>query len=169
METLLPNEQEKKGINKVFLIGIVVGIALIAAVIGLFSLQPTMQEQQAKLLEGFYLDGTPEFAQATKDIVISTDFDRTTESPTGLGTIQMNIVGKIRNKGSKTFNGLEVNVGVVDRQNKVLREKKVIVVPSQYSALEPEQIIPVTVTLDGFPTGEERANVRWKVTAVKTE
>ncbi|HEX8638110.1 MAG TPA: hypothetical protein VF692_08615 [Pyrinomonadaceae bacterium] len=169
MESLLPNEKEKKGINKVFLIGIAVGIALIAAVIGLFSMQPTMEQQQAKLLEGFYLEGTPEFAQATKDIVISTDFDRTTESPTGLGTIQMNIVGRIRNKGEKTLNGLEVNVSVVDRQNKVLREKKVIVVPSQYPALESQQIISVTVTLDGFPRGEERANVRWKVTAIKTE
>lgn len=169
METLLPNEKEKKGINKVFLIGIVVGVLFIGAIVWLFSMQPTMQEQQAKLLEGFYLEGTPEFAQATKDIVISTDFDRTTESPTGLGTIQMNIVARIRNKGEKTFNGLEVNVGVVDRQNKVLREKRVIVVPSQYPALEPQEIIPVTVTLDGFPPGEERANVRWKVTAIKTE
>jgi hypothetical protein len=169
MESLLPKEKEKKGINKVFLIGIAVGIALIAAVIWLFSMQPTMREQQAKLLEGFHLEGTPEFAQSTKDIVISTDFDRTTESPTGLGTIQMNIVGRIRNKGAKTFNGLEVNVGVVDRQNKVLREKRVIVVPSQYTALEPQQIALVTVTLDGFPPGEERADIRWKVTAIKTE
>lgn len=169
METLLPNEKEKKGINKVFLIGIVVGIALIAGAVGLLSMQPTMEEQQARLLDGFYLEGSPEFRETTKDIVISTDFDRTTESPTGLGTIQMNIVGKIRNKGAKTLNGLEVNVGVVDRQNKVLREKRVIVVPSQYTALEPEQTIPVTVTLDGFPRGEERANVRWKVTAIKTE
>lgn len=169
METLLPKEKEKKGINKIFLIGIVVGVLFIGAVVWLLSMQPTMQEQKAKLLEGFYLEGTPEFAQATKDIVISTDFDRTTESPTGLGTIQMNIVARIRNKGTKTFNGLEVNVGVVDRQNKVLREKRVIVVPSQYPALEPQEIIPVTVTLDGFPPGEERANVRWKVTAIKTE
>ena len=168
METLLPKETEKKGINKIFLIGIVIGVALIAAVIGLFSLQPTMQEQQAKLLEGFSFEGSPQFAEVNKDIVISTDFNRTTESPTGLGTIQMTIVGQIRNKGAKTINGLEVNVGVVDRQNKVLREKKVIVVPSQFPSLEPNEIISVTVTLDGFPPGEERANVRWKVTAIKT-
>ena len=169
METLLPKETKKKGINKIFLIGIVIGIALIAGAIWLLSLQPTMQQQQAKLLEGYFLEGSPEFAQATKDIVISTDFNRTTESPTGLGTIQMTIVGQIRNRGAKTFNGLEVNVGVVDRQNKVLREKKVIVVPTQYPALQPNELIPVSVTLDGFPPREERANVRWKVTAIKTE
>ena len=169
METLLPKEKEKKGINKVFLMGIVVGVVFIAVVVWLFSMQPTMQEQQAKLLDGFSLEGSSEFAQVNKDIVISTDFNRTTESPTGLGTIQMTIAGQIRNKGAKTINGLEVNVGVIDRQNKVLREKKVIVVPTQYPALEPNEIIPVTVTLDGFPPGEERANVRWKVTAIKTE
>lgn len=169
METLLPNEKEKKGINKVFLIGIVIGVALIAAVVGLLSLQPTMEQQQARLLDGFYLENSPEFAQLTKDIVISTDFDRTTQSPTGLGTVQMNIVGKIRNKGAQTLNGLEVNVGVIDRFNKVLREKKIIVVPSQYSAIEPNQTISVVVTLDGFSPDDDRANIRWKATAIKTE
>ena len=169
MDTFLQKKEEKRSISKVFLAGLLVGAAIIGALIWLLTFQPTAEEQKAKMMEGFYLEGTPEFEQVTKDIVISTDFDRTTESPTGLGTIQMTIRAKIRNKGNKTLNGLEVSVGVVDTNNKLLKEKKVLFVPTQQPTLEPQQIIPVTVSLDGFSPEEERANVRWKVTAIKTE
>ena len=169
MDTIWQKKEEKRGVNKIFLVGLLIGAVLIAGAVWLLTLQPSMEEQRAKMLEGYFLEGTPEFEQITKDIVISTDFDRTTESPTGLGTIQMKIGGKIRNRGTKTITGLEVNVGVVDRFNKVLREKKVIFVPNQQPRLEPQEIIPVTVTLDGFSKDDERANIRWKVTAIKTE
>jgi len=169
METFLQKKEEKRGINKIFIVGLLIGAVVIAGAVWLLTFQPTTEEQRAKSLEGFLLEGTPEFAQVTKDIVVSTDFDRTTESPTGLGTIQMRIGGRIRNKGEKTLTGLEVNVGVVDRANKVLREKKVIFVPNQQPSLAPEEIISVTVSLDGFPPEAERANVRWKVTAIKTQ
>jgi hypothetical protein len=169
MDTILQKKEEKKGINKIFLVGLLIGAVLIAGAVWLLTFQPTVEEQRAKMLEGFVLENTPEFEQITKDIVISTDFDRTTESPTGLGTIQMKIGGKIRNRGAKTITGLEVNIGVVDRFNKVLREKKVIFVPNQQPRLEPQEIIPVTVTLDGFSNDDERANIRWKATAIKTQ
>ena len=169
MDTFLQKKEEKKGINKIFIVGLLIGAVIIAGAVWLLTFQPTAEEQRAKMMEGFFLEGTPEFAQVTKDIVISTDFDRTTESPTGLGTIQMTVRGKIRNKGDKTLNGLEVNVGVVDRSNKVLKEKKVIFVPNQQPRLESQEIIPVMVSLDGFSNDDERANVRWKVTAIKME
>jgi hypothetical protein len=169
MDTFLQKNDEKKGINKGFILAFLIAAVLIAGGIYLLTFLPTMDEQRAQMLEGFYLEGTPEFDQITKDLVISTDTDRTTQSPTGLGTIQMNIVGKIRNKGSKTINGLEIKVGVVDRFNEILREKKVVVIPGQHQSLEPAEIIPVTITLDGFAKDDDRANVRWKVTGIRTE
>jgi hypothetical protein len=169
MDTILQKKEEKRGINKIFLVGLLVGAVLIAGLMWLLTFQPTADEQRAKMVEGFVMDDVPGFSELSKDIVISTDFDRTTESPTGLGTIQMTVGGRIRNKGAKTITGLEVNVGVIDRQNKVLKEKKVIFVPNQQPSLEPQQIIPVTVTFDGFNKEQERANVRWKVTGIKTQ
>lgn len=169
MDTFLQKKEDKKGISKVFLAGLLIGLVLIGAVVWVLTLQPTMEEQKAAQLEGYFLEGSPEFERLTKDIVISTDFERTTESPTGLGTIQMTIRGKIRNKGDKTLNGLEVSVGVIDPNNKILKEKKVMFIPNQQPTLEPQQIIPVTVSLDGFSPEDDRANVRWKVTAIKTQ
>ena len=166
MDELFKIEKEKKGINPVFIVGILVGLVLIAGAIWLLSRTPSMEDQTAKILQGSFREGSPEFAELNKDIIISTD-QGTVQSPTGMGTISMYINGKIRNKGSKTISALEVNVAVVTQFNDVLRERKILVVPVQQPVLGPDQTIPITLTLDGFTKEDDRANIRWKVTAIK--
>ena len=171
MENFLAEKKEKREINKVFIVGVLAGILLLAGAFSLYLyLRPNEADVKAKQLEGMILENSPEFDQLYKDIVISTDFERTTESPTGLGTIQMSIWGKIRNRGAKTINGLQVRVGVVDKQNKVLREKEVLVIPTdQQPSLAPNEIFDAHVVFDGFTKDQERANVRWKVSAIRTQ
>lgn len=169
MESFLDDKKpEKRGINYGFLIGIAAGVLLIGAAIWVISLRPPVEDQRAKVLEGAFREGSPEFAQVTKDIIISTD-DKTVESPTGLGTISMFIVGKIRNKGQKTITVLEVNAAVIDQQNNVLKDKNVLVIPEQSGPLGPGEITPVTLALEGFDRKADRANIRWKVTALRSE
>ena len=160
--------EEKKGINKVFIAAALIGAVVIGAAIWVMSFKPSMEEQTAKILEGSLREGSPEFADLTKDIVISTD-PNTVESPMATGTISMFINGKIRNKGTRTMNALEINVAVVTQFNKVLKEKRILVVPTQVPRLEPDQTIPVTLSLDGFAKDDDRANIRWKVTAIRVE
>ena len=160
--------EEKRGINKVFLAGLVIAVVAVGAVFWLLSQKPSMEEQTAKILEGVYRDGSPEYAELQKDIIISTD-DRTVQSPTGMGTISMYINGKIRNKGIRTITALEVNVAVVTQFNDVIKERKILVVPVQQPSLGPNEIIPITLTLDGFTASDDRANIRWKVTAIRAE
>lgn len=144
-------------------------LAGIAVAIWALSHRPPIEEQTAKILEGAYREGSSEFAAVTKDIIISTDTDNTVESPTGLGTISMFIKGKIHNKGTRTITALEVNVSVVTQQNEVLREKNVLVVPVQQPSLPSGQTIPITLDLVGFSHKDDRANIRWKVVAIKTQ
>jgi hypothetical protein len=168
MDTLLQNQkEEKRGINKVFLAAAVVAILLIAGVGWLFTLQPTAEEKKQKAMEGSHLEGSLEFEKYTNNIVINTDMNSTMESPTGLGTIAMAIHGDIRNRGEKAINGLEVKVGVIDKFNKVIKEKKLMVVPNQIERLNPQETIHVVVPMDGFKKDDDRANVRWKVTAIR--
>jgi hypothetical protein len=168
MDTILGKGEEKKGINKLLIGGALVGLAIVAVAVWLLSFRPPMDEQVAQILAGAYREGSPEFAEVTKDIIISTD-DRTVESPTGLGTISMFINGTIRNKGTKTITVLEVNVAVVTQFNKVLKERRIVVVPIQQATLGPGETIPITLTMDGFSKDDDRANIRWKVTAIKTK
>lgn len=165
MESLLPKE-EKRGLNRTFVVAIVVALAIIAGLILLLSRTPPADERKAQIVASAYQEGTPEFAELSKDIIISTD-DRTVQSPTGLGTISMYIYGKIRNKGAKTIDVLEINVAVVTQFNQVVKEKRILVVPVQQATLEPDQTIPVTLALEGFSKDDDRANIRWKVTAIR--
>jgi hypothetical protein len=168
METLLQTN-EKKGINKILLAALLAAAVLVAGAVYLLSLNPSTDEKKQQLLADSYLEGSPEFEQYTKDIVIQTDMENIMQSPTGMGTIMMSVPAKIRNKGQKTVSALEVKVGVVDLAGKVVREKKLLVVPGQNETLQPGQIIGVTASVEGFSRDDDRANVRWKVTAIKVQ
>lgn len=170
MDTLFENgKAEKRGVNKVMLAALAIAALLVAGGIWLWSLQPTLEEQKQQQLEGAYLEGSPEFEKYTKNIIISTDTDRTTESLIGLGTIAMMLHADIKNRGDKSINGLEIKVGVVDSFNKVIKEKKVMLVPNQIIKLNPNETTHISVPIDGFKPDADRANIRWKVTAIRFE
>lgn len=156
----------RSGVSKGHLIGAGIGIVLIGLLIFLAMQRPSMEEQKAAVLSDAYREGSPEFQEITKDIIISTS-DDTVEYQNAFGKISMSIKGKIRNKGTRTINGLEVDVAVIDQQNRVIKDKRVLVVPTQVAELPPGGVIPITLSLDGFDKSDDRANIRWKVTAIR--
>jgi hypothetical protein len=166
MEDLFNVEPEKRGINKIFIVAMLIGLVAIGAAIWALSFRPSIEEQTAAILQGAHTEGSAEYAELNKDIIISTS-DKTVQSPTGRGTIAMFINGNIRNKGTRTIDILEVNVAVVTQFNAVLRERRVLVVPVQQALLAPEQVIPITISIDGFSKDDDRADIRWKVTAIR--
>ncbi|MDQ3634484.1 MAG: hypothetical protein M3405_08245 [Acidobacteriota bacterium] len=167
MVDFLQENREKKGINKGLIIGGIIGIIIIAGIIGLIAMLPSTEEIKQEELKGAYLEGTPEFEKYTNEIIITTNMDRTTQARTGLGSILMNIAGKIRNKGDKTLDGLEVNVRVVDICDKTIKEKNVLIIPKRQETLSPNETIDVVVNISGFDPESDRANVRWKVSAIR--
>lgn len=167
MESFLEEREQKKRSGLAFLTGGLAGAVVIGLVIWYFAQQPSMEQQVENILAGSHREGSSEFNEVTKDIIISTG-ENTVESPNAFGTISMFITGRIRNKGTRTVNGLEVHVAVVDRFNEVLKEKRVLVVPTQQAQLGPGEVIPITLSLDGFDKRDDRANIRWKVTAIRT-
>ncbi len=166
MDAFLEPQEQRKGNGKALILGALIGIVLLSGVIWMLTRQPSMEDQMASILEGSYQEGSPEFTQITKDIIISTA-DDTVQSPNAFGTISMYIHGKIRNKGDKNINGLEINVAVVDTFNQVLKEKRVLVVPTKQPQLGPGETIDVHIEMAGFDKKDDRANIRWKVTAIR--
>ncbi len=162
--------RKAKHVNKSFLVAILVAVLLVAGgVLVIWKLQPSMQEQQEQALSGAFREGTPEFDAITRRIVAETNEDQTWYSPVGTGGIVMNIAGRIRNNSDKVISGLEIRVSVVDIGGKVVKDKTVVVVPTQRQKLEPKGQMNVTVPIDGFKSDDDRANIRWKVTAIRTE
>ena len=165
MDSLFEKEK-KRGINKAFIVGGLIGIIAIAAVIFIAMRRPSMADQKQAVLADALREDAPQFQEITRDIIIATG-DNTVESPNAFGYISMFITGRIRNKGDRIINGLEVNVAVVDQFNQTLKEKRVLVVPTQVGQLGPGETIPITLSLDGFDKKDDRANIRWKVTAIR--
>ena len=166
MDTLFDKEEKRTGLNKGLLIGGIVGIFLIAIVVLIAMQRPSMNDQEAAVLADAFRPESPEFQEITKDIIISTG-DNTVQYANAFGGISMGIVGNIRNKGNRRIDGLEVNVAVVDQFNQTLKEKSVLVVPKQRDVLAPGDSIPITLTIDGFKREDDRANIRWRVTAIR--
>ncbi|MEP7212772.1 MAG: hypothetical protein ABI791_06840 [Acidobacteriota bacterium] len=168
METLLNRESQGPNRKIGLIVGALVGIVAIGLVIWLASFRPSMDEQMSQVLEGSFREGSPEFAQITKDIIISTG-DNTVQSPNGFGRISMYIEGTIRNKGDRVINGLEINCAVITQFGNVLKEKRVLVVPTKQELLAPGQTITINTQIDGFDKDDDRANIRWKVTAIRVQ
>lgn len=163
----LINQIESRNLNvRGYLIGAAVGVLILSALVFVATRRPSMQDQAAAILEGSYHPGSPEFEAISKDLIFATSRD-TVESPNAFGSISMWIVGTIKNRGTRTINGLEVNVAVIDQFNEVVKEKRVLVVPTQQAHLGPGETIPITLSIEGFKKGDDRANIRWTVTAVR--
>jgi hypothetical protein len=167
METFLNDPAKTETNYRGYIIGAVVGLLIIGAIIFIASRRPSMEDQAAAILEGSLRAGDPGFDKLSKDIIISTSPD-TVESPNAFGSISMFIVGKVKYRGDKLINGLEVNVSVIDQFNQVVKEKRVLVVPQQQPSLGPGETIPITLSIEGFKKEDDRANIRWVVTAVRT-
>ena len=166
MDNLFEKKEEKKGFTMGFLVGGIIGVFVIGIIILVAIQRPSMGEQEAAVLADALRPDSPQFQEITKDIIISTG-DNTVQYANAFGGISMAIVGNIRNKGNRAINGLEVNVAVVDQFNQQIKDKSVLVVPRQQEILAPGDSIPITLTLDGFKRDDDRANIRWKVTAIR--
>ncbi len=146
------------------------GVAVLVvagAVLVIWKIQPSTDEQKEIALEGAVREGSPEFAEITKKIIIENDPDKTWESPLGTGYVMMNIAGRVKNYSGRTVNGLEIKTSVLDISGNPVKEKSVLVVPIQQAELAPGDVMEVVVRIDGFGKDDDRARVRWKVTAIK--
>lgn len=168
METFQHGEKSKKGINKVFIGAVAAAVIIVAGLLGIWWLIPTSEQKQSAALENASREGAPEFEELTKKIFVQTFPDRMTQSQTALGAIQMNLGIKIHNRTDRVLSGLEATVAVVDQKNQVIKDKVILVIPRIQETLAPGEAVDLTTTISGFDRDDDRANVRWKITAIKT-
>ena len=74
----------------------------------------------------------------------------------------------VRNFTGKTITGLEIRAAVVDHQGNPVRERHVVVIPTEpHPELAPNKTLPVSVVLDGMTETTDRANIKMEVTGFK--
>lgn len=154
--------------NRGFMAALGVAVLVVAvAVLVVWKIQPSTEEQKEIALEGAVREGSPEFAEITKKIIIENVPDKTWESPLGTGYLMMNIAGRIKNYSGRIVSGLEIKTSVLDISGNPVKEKTVLVIPIQQAELAPGEVMDVVVRIDGFSKDDDRARIRWKVTAIK--
>lgn len=148
--------------------------ALVAAALvvgaGIFFLGTLRSDRQEKteMMQGAFREGSPEFEALTRKIV--TETEEATQATTPLGAVVMTVNGRVRNNSDRTIVGLEARVSILDSKGNPVKEKIVVIVPgSGLQKLGPDQEVRVVVPIDGFKENDDRADIRWKVTAIKPE
>ncbi len=162
-------KQKDKSSAKVMIGALIAAVILVLCVIGFLYSRPSVVDLQQKALDSAFRSGSAEFEVLSKKIVISTDENRLMESPTAMGSIMMSIGGRLKNLTGKTLTLIEINVAVVDMSGKIIKDKNIVVVPKQAETLADREELPLTVVIEGFKKEDDRANFRWKVTALKSQ
>jgi hypothetical protein len=165
----LEESEKKSGSWKIMLGSLLVALLVVGGIFWLISLKPSVVDLEAQAMDGAFREGSPEFQQFGKRVVLGTDDNRLMKSPTALGGIMMSVGGKVKNYTGKTITALEINVAVIDMSNKQIKDKTVLLVPKLFPNLEDRSETPITVTIEGLDKDAEPANFRWKVTAIKVE
>jgi hypothetical protein len=166
----LEEKKKESGSWKIMLGALVAAALVVAGIFWLISLKPSAVDVEAQAMEGAFREGSPEFAQYGKRVILGTDEDRLMKSPTAMGNVMMSVGGKVKNLTGKTITALEINLAVIDMAGKPIKDKTVLLIPSlKIANLEDRGEEPVTVTVEGLSKESDPANFRWKVTAIKVQ
>jgi len=150
---------------------IVIIVAVIAAVIiaSLFYLLMRASGGRANppvKLEGAIRAGTPDWDKYSKYVV--RDEPEADVAKRALGDTVMTLRTTVRNFTGKTLNGLELRAAVVDQQGKAVKERTVVVIPSNAQPeLAPNKTVSVQVLLDGMKDSDDRANIKMEITGFR--
>jgi hypothetical protein len=117
-------------------------------------------------LQGAIRLGTREFEKNAPNIVL--DEPEGFEAKRALGDLTMTLRTTVRNLTGKTLSGLEIKGSVIDYDGKPVKEKTLIVIPSERQPeLAPNKTMQAQMMLDGMKDTDPRANIKMEVVAFK--
>ena len=149
----------------IIVVAVIAAIAIAGLFYGLMRFAGGGQNAAARL-QGAFRPGSPQFEANKPNIVL--DDPEATEAKRALGDITMTLQTTVRNLTGKTLAGLEIHAAVVDYQGKPVKERTVVVVPTQlHPELAPNKTMLVNVGLDGMSDSDARANIKMDVTGFK--
>jgi hypothetical protein len=152
--------------NRTLIIIVAIGAAVVIALLFYLLMRAGSGNTGANpVLEGAIRPGATEWQQHQERIVV--DSVEADEAKRALGDTVMTLRGTVRNFTGRTLNGLEIKAAVVDHQDKSVKERTVIVVPTKQGELAPNKTLSVQVMLEGFKETDDRANIKMEVTGFR--
>lgn len=154
---------EPDGSRRKIIIIVAIVAAVILATLFYFLMRASTTRAPDPLLPNAIRAGSPEWATHASKIHV--DAPEATEAKRALGDIVMNLQTTVRNFTGRTVTGLEIKGSVVNRQGQAVRERTMVVIPTQQQPeLEPNRTMLVMIQLEGMTDADERANIKMEVT-----
>ena len=153
--------------NRTLIIAVAIAAAVVIAIIFGFLMWMVSSGPSAGVtLQGAIRPGNPEFDKNAANIAL--DEPEGFEAPRPLGDLTMSLRTTVRNLTGKTITGLEIKGSVIDYEGKPVKEKTLIVVPSERQPeLLPNKTMQAQMMLDGMKESDPRANIKMEVVAFK--
>ena len=157
---------EPDGSRRKIIIIVAVVAAIILAALFYFLMRASTTRPPDPVLPGAIRPGSPEWETHASKIHL--DAPEATEAKRALGDIVMDLQTNVRNFTGRTLTGLEIKGSVVNRQGQPVRDRTVVVIPTQQqSELEPNRTMFVVIRIEGMTDADERANIKMEVTGFK--
>jgi flagellar basal body-associated protein FliL len=154
---------EPDGSRRKIIIIVAVVAAILLAVLFYFLMRASTTRPPDPVLPNAIRAGSPEWTIIASKIHL--DAPEATESKRALGDIVMSLQTTVRNFTGRTITGLEIKGSVVNRQGQPVRERTMVVIPTQQQPeLEPNRTMSVFIQLEGMTDADERANIKMEVT-----
>ncbi len=161
-----PQTSEPDGSRRKIIIIVAVVAAIILAALFYFLMRASTSRPPDPLLQGAIRSGSNEWTLYASKIHL--DAPEATEAKRALGDIVMDLQTNVRNFTGRTLTGLEIKGSVVNRQGQPVRERTVVVIPTQQQPeLEPNRTMFVVISIVGMTDADERANIKMEVTGFK--
>ena len=115
-------------------------------------------------LEGALRAGAPEFDEYHERIVI--EQPQAIVARRAASDLALELIATVRDDTGRIIKGLEVRGTVVDSQGSPLSELVAVVIPTQQTAVEPNEAIKARLLLEGVGPEANQVGVRMEVTGV---
>jgi hypothetical protein len=158
--------ESAEGPRRTVIIAVAVISALAIGILFYFLLRATGGGSPQPTLQGAIRSGSPEWEQYRPKIIL--DPPEADEARRPLGDIVMTLRCTVRNFTGQTLRGLEIKGTVVDYEGKPVRERTVVVIPSERQPeLGANKTMTAVVVLEGFKESDNRANIRMDVSGFR--
>lgn len=166
----LTQSSESANSSRLVWILMVIGALIVGALVAWLALTPAPTTANEPKLENAVRQGDKDFEYYKQRIALEPNTDFSQDMQSISGGLSMKLVCVVRNFTGKTITGLQVIGSVVDKNGNVVKEKNAIVIPTNVvQSLDNNKSTPITIFIDGFDKKDDRANIKFRLSAVRVE
>jgi hypothetical protein len=138
---------------------------LVAALYYVAMPRPTVDPYDVSQLEAPLRAGDPEFEHSRHQIAVDALLGIEKVHP--FNNLAVEMTGSIKNNTGRTINGLEIRGAVLDHEDAIVRDRRIVVIPNRQTVLEPDETIKVRILLENISKDSDRARLTLEVTGLR--